>query len=942
MEVEIGKWYTTSKEQNCLVVSIETQLEPNQALCWVEEQRSLLSFGVDQLFSFSLCVDSKKLTVGLSFTAVAAKLYELLDSSSAEDKRLIAPIESSIDPLPHQLEILKKATYSNSIRYMLADEVGLGKTIEAGLILDELLLRHKIKRILIVVPKGLATQWVLEMRNHFNLDFKFIQGSDISSLNEMYAYDGGLWKQFDRVIVSQDSIKPITSRRGWDSDRIKKYNEERIESLLSANWDLIIIDEAHRLGGSTSSVARYKLGKQLSIAAPRILLLTATPHQGKSDSFFRLLNILDDKAFPDENSIDVNLVKQYVMRTEKRSARNSDGKLLFQPRQTVLKAIPLGLEYSKHKELYEEVSEYVRHGYNQAIRNKKPHIGFLMVLLQRLLSSSINAIYVTLERRLTILEQLKKEEHPDLINLTSSDDDFEELSSEEQQERLINAAGVLDEIAEVKKLLNLASICINTKDDAKAIALEELICEVRKKDKKAKILVFTEFIPTQKMLTEFLEKRNYLVAIINGSMSLAERTESQKYFAKEADILISTDAGGEGLNLQFCHIVVNYDLPWNPMKIEQRIGRVDRIGQSKPVLAYNFSIENSVEYRVLEVLEDKLQLIASEFGVDKTSDVLESDASAKAYADAFTESVMNPEKIEAESDKAATIIRNELKEENQFKRIFERASITFDTDLANSLQNHPFRYWTEMLVRYYLDLAGGSIKETKSGYSIVWPDKTKMSNVSFDNKSKDYSYLSLSDPHVHKIYTKALKHFKKGECIPSVRMRNMAKGLSGYWGLYMYTIKNEHDSNNGFINIQPSETRFIPIFISDNGSSYNVTAEKIWTELVSNVPDYVGVCDNPEDVYSNLFSKAASKANSIKDEITSNWEIIISEELSRLQNYYVFQEGESEKTALDEVKRHRQMKLALYNSQIDAELQMIRSVHPELICVSMLRLEAIQ
>lgn len=260
MEVEIGKWYITSKGQNCLVVSIETQLEPNQALCWVEEQRALASFGVDQLFPFSVCVDSRKLTVNLSFTAVAAKLYELLDSNSADDNRLIAPIESSIDPLPHQLEILKKSIGSNSIRYMLADEVGLGKTIEAGLILDELLLRHKIKRILIVVPKGLATQWVLEMRNHFNLDFKFIQGSDISSLNDMYAYDGGLWNQFDRVIVSQNSIKPITSRRGWDFDRINKYNEERFESLLEANWDLIIIDEAHRLGGSTSGVARYKLG----------------------------------------------------------------------------------------------------------------------------------------------------------------------------------------------------------------------------------------------------------------------------------------------------------------------------------------------------------------------------------------------------------------------------------------------------------------------------------------------------------------------------------------------------------------------------------------------------------------------------------------------------------------------------------------------------------
>lgn len=941
MEVEVGKWYSTTNGRKCIIVSIESQIEPVQAMCWFDGVNSLMPLSLSQLLPISSSYSSEKVEARLSLVAAASKLYELVNAESTNQEKLIAPIESSIEPLPHQLEILDTVMSGRAMRYMLADEVGLGKTIEAGLIIDELLLRNQIKRILIVVPKGLAMQWQLEMHNHFNLDFKFIQGSDISSLSEIYSADGGLWKQFDRVIVSQDSIKPITSRKGWDSERVRKYNEERLDNMLSSSWDLIVIDEAHRLGGSTSSVARYKLGKQLSSASSRILLLTATPHQGKSDSFFRLLNILDDKAFPSEESVDPELVKRYVMRTEKRTAKDAKGNLLFQPRLTVLKAIPIGSEYTNHQKLYEAVTEYARHGYNQAVLNKKPHIGFLMVLLQRLLSSSTNAIHTTLERRLAVLEQMRNDESPDLLNALNVDEDLDELSSEEQQNRLIfTASGVLDEISEVKELLNLASICINTRDDAKAIALEDLITEIRAKEKKAKILVFTEFVPTQKMLSDFLEKRNYSITRINGSMSITERQQAQKDFADFADILISTDAGGEGLNLQFCHIIINYDLPWNPMKLEQRIGRVDRIGQTYPVTAYNFIIADSVEYRVREVLENKLKVIALEFGVDKTSDVLESDESAKAYVDAFTSSVMNPDIMETESVKAIETIKSEMRAERQFRKIFSASSIVSSPEMANSIHNHPFRYWTEQLVRNYLELNGGSMKETKTGYTITWSDKSRSTNVTFDNNSKDVTYLNLSDSKIHAIYTEAVKPFVKGETVPIVEMEHMPKGLSGNWGLFLYSISNEHSASSSYINIPSKAIRLIPVFLADNGSVYNTTAEKLWMELISEKPNCKGTCKNSDEVFSSLYAKAASRANSITEEVVSTWEITISEELSRLQNFYVFHECKSEKTGLDEVRRHRQLQLALYNSQIDEEIQRIRTIHPELACISMLRLEA--
>lgn len=235
-------------------------------------------------------------------TAAAAKLLDAL-----EDNLLLAPIQSSVVPLPHQLYALNRAMSRDRIRYLLADEVGLGKTIEAGLILRELKLRGMVRRVLVVAPKGLVRQWQAEMRLHFGEAFRFVEPSELAAFrqwrdNGALSVSGGddnLWRMHDQVIVSLDSVKPIEGRRGWSLEQLATYNRERFEDLISAGWDLVIIDEAHRLGGSTEQVARYKLGAALAEAAPYLLLLSATPHQGKTDQFMRLMQLLDREAFPD-------------------------------------------------------------------------------------------------------------------------------------------------------------------------------------------------------------------------------------------------------------------------------------------------------------------------------------------------------------------------------------------------------------------------------------------------------------------------------------------------------------------------------------------------------------------------------------------------------------------------------------------------------------------
>ena len=230
--------------------------------------------------------------------------------------------------MPHQIHALSRVISGDRVRYLLADEVGLGKTIEAGLVMRELKLRGLVRRILVVSPKGIATQWVAEMQTHFNEQFQLVLGDDIGTLQRLAPgadHRSSAWSMFDQVIVSLDSVKPMDKRRGWTAERVAEYNRSRFEDLITAGWDLVVVDEAHRLGGSTDQVARYKLGKGLAEAAPYVLLLSATPHQGKTDAFHRLMNLLDDDAFPDMDSVSRERVAPYVIRTEKRKAIDADG-----------------------------------------------------------------------------------------------------------------------------------------------------------------------------------------------------------------------------------------------------------------------------------------------------------------------------------------------------------------------------------------------------------------------------------------------------------------------------------------------------------------------------------------------------------------------------------------------------------------------------------------
>ena len=747
--------YSTVHNSACKVIEEQTLWGQTVCRVWLPNQDAVVHIPHSTLRPLSAGLQPQIEAGRIAYVAAAAKVAEVLEGSTSVtgDHVLLAPMESNVIPLPHQIHALSRAISGDRVRYLLADEVGLGKTIEAGLVMRELKLRGLVRRILVVAPKGIATQWVSEMQTHFNETFQLVLGDDLGTLQRLVP--GGdrrssAWSLFDQVIVSLDSVKPMDKRRGWTAERIAEYNRSRFEDLITAGWDLVVVDEAHRLGGSSDQVARYKLGKGLAEAAPYVLLLSATPHQGKTDAFHRLMNLLDDDAFPDMDSVSRERVAPYVIRTEKRKAIDSEGKPLFKPRRTQMAPIAWESPHHLQKLLYEAVTDYVREGYNQAMREQKRHIGFLMILMQRLVVSSTRAIRSTLERRLAALKEGEQQirqrlgvRQNDVEESEGTDDEsFEpyDMDGQELLDELLKShvSALQSESSHVEILLDAAIRCEQAGPDAKTEALIEWIYKLQSEENEPdlKVLIFTEFVPTQQMLKEFLEVRGISVVTLNGSMDMEERKQAQDAFRKTHRVLVSTDAGGEGLNLQFAHVVINYDIPWNPMRLEQRIGRVDRIGQPKTVRAINFVFEDSVEFRVREVLEQKLSVIFDEFGIDKTSDILDSSQAGELFEDMFASAILDPDGIETSVEQKVAQIRGEIQRVRESSAIYG-ISEEPDVQTAERLRSHPLPYWVERMTVSYLTSHGGLAKRKRSWWDLNWPDGQEHRKVVFHTREAD-------------------------------------------------------------------------------------------------------------------------------------------------------------------------------------------------------------
>lgn len=811
---------------------------------------------------------------------------------------LLSSLASGVIPLPHQLHVLNRAMEHNTIRYILADEVGLGKTIEAGMVIKELKARGLIKRVLVVCPTGLVTQWASEMQEKFHEKFNVILPSDFDTIRRLTDSDD-VYGQFDQVISPMDSIKPIEKHAGWTDERVEQYNEERIYSIINSGWDLIIIDEAHRVAGSSGEVARYKLGHLLSQASPYLLLLSATPHNGKTEPFLRLVRLLDEQAFPNAQSVVRDQVAPYLIRTEKRDAIDNNGNKLFKNRVTHLMALNWDERHSLQKELYEKVTAYVSKTYNKALRNKKRNMCliFLLIIMQRMVTSSTAAVRQSLERRLNVLKnQLTK-----LGNLT--EEDLIELDIEEGVQEALEAISLdtEEEIAELEEIIAVARQAEFQYPDVKVETLLDTIDELISEDQKQKIIIFTEFVATQNFLQRVLTAKGYTVTMLNGSMSIDERNDALREFREKTSIFISTDAGGEGLNLQFSNIIINYDLPWNPMKIEQRCGRADRIGQKRDVHIYNFIVADTVENRVRQVLEEKLSVILKEIGVDKYSDVLDSEVAELDFTDAYMRSISKPYKIDEAMYHVESEMKQQLANAQKYKDVIREEKDL--TGLVGQESDFDVEEALRKLLTYYDGWQGSDL-------TII-------------------DHVGINDPQVTRHLKEDIAHDRMSSLL-SVNIKNFPNE-AGYFMLWELSLTDDSD-----------DKRIIPIFVNENFVLRPIAGKRIMDVFLDNTSQLI-VSSTPNvgaDVYEQLEQKSMEFAYDAFTELKDKHLERNQESYNKYMYALKLRREAANQIGIENIRLSRVARLQREQETIEENYRKGQKVCPDFRLVLMIRLEA--
>ena len=810
----------------------------------------------------------------------------------------LSALASGIIPLPHQLHVLNRAMETNNIRYILADEVGLGKTIEAGMIIKELKSRGLVQRVLVVCPTGLVTQWASEMQEKFHEKFHVILPSDYDTIRRLTDADD-VYGQYDQVISPMDSIKPIEKHAGWTDERVEKYNEERIYSIINSGWDLIIIDEAHRVAGSSGEVARYKLGYLLSQASPYLLLLSATPHNGKTEPFLRLVRLLDEDAFPNSKSIVKEQVAPYLIRTEKREAIDNNGNLLFKNRITHLVELHWDERHTFQRELYELVSSYVSTTYDKARRNRKKNMCliFLLIIMQRMVTSSTAAVRQSLERRLEAL----KSQNTRIGSLTEAD--LAEMEIEDDVAEALEAMSLnmAEEIAELEHIIAVAKQAEFQHPDVKVERLIDTIDQILSEDRNQKIIIFTEFVATQKYLQQLLENRGFTVSVLNGSMSIDERNEALQEFKTKTSIFISTDAGGEGLNLQFSNIIINYDLPWNPMKIEQRCGRADRIGQQRDVHIYNFIVGDTVENRVREVLEQKLSVIFKEPGVDKYSDVLDSEVAELDFTEVYMNSIGRPSSVERNMYHVESEVKQQVANAKKYKDIIHEEKDL--TQLVGTESNFDVDAALRQMLAYY---------ESWKGRDIQLIDR-----------------IGINDEEIIQHLRTEIMQDKTSQLM-SVGIKNFPNE-AGYFMLWELSISEEE-----------SGKRIIPIFVNENFLLRPMAGKRIMDVFLDGTSNLtVGVAPNiTEAEYQQLEKLSMDFAYDTFVELKEKQIQLNQESYNKYMYALKLREEAAGHIGIENIRRSRLAKLAREKASIEAKYKKGSQIYPDFRLMILVRLEA--
>ncbi len=640
---------------------------------------------------------------------------------------------SGIQTLPHQIEaVYDRMLPQPRLRFLLADDPGAGKTIMAGLYIKEMKLRGAIEKILIVVPAHLRIQWQDELLRFFNEYFVIV---DVE-LDRRQALN--IWQKENQIITSMDYAK----------------QEDVRERLWQQSWDIVVVDEAHKCSAYTKrrsdrapereTTKRYHLVERLSFRPNHLLFLTATPHYGDDDRFCHFLRLLDPDIFPEPHKFPTEMTQirnlifptannPWILRRLKEDLCDLNGHPLFTQRHSITVPFKLSLdEYS----LYEAVTDYLNRFL--ALRGSgrlRQSIALTRTVFQRRLASSTYAIFETLGRRLqkqkdflqeieslTPTERLKTLERRRGVAVDEEMDegDLDELDKDTLLDEFTVAREINeleDEIASLKELTEKARIVYEQAPDTKLRALRECLDRAEfsdLRDGRGKLLIFTEHRDTLSYLQGQIEKWAFSNCQIHGGMDIHQRKKAQEDFRTNSQICVATEAAGEGINLQFCHLIINYDIPWNPARLEQRMGRIHRIGQKRDVYVFNFVAEEAVngkpviEGKVLRKLLDKLERMRQALGRDRVYDVIGEILTLNKVdlPEILREAATNPHRLEDYLDTIEAIDPEKLKKYEEMTGIaLARAYVDFSNFQKANFIADERRLMPEYVAKYFLKAA---------------------------------------------------------------------------------------------------------------------------------------------------------------------------------------------------------------------------------------------
>jgi SNF2 family DNA or RNA helicase len=649
----------------------------------------------------------------------------------AHDRQFAVSL-SGIRTLPHQIEaVYLRMLPQPRLRFLLADDPGAGKTIMAGLLIKELKLRQAIERILILCPAPLTIQWQDELMRWFGEPFDII----FSAVDQQQLVNP--WQRSGQIISSLDYAKQDDVR----------------ERVWQQRWDLLIIDEAHKCSAYTKHSAsrgdeaektkRYQLAERLTAHADHVLMLTATPHHGDDDRFGHFIRLLDPDVFPEQHrladragEIRRDILRlgpdcPWALRRLKEDLQDIHGRRLFPDRFAHTVTFKLNRE---EYDLYKAATAFINQFLPQATGHKKASVALARTVFQRRLASSIFAICESLRRRLERQESLLKELEDlppaqrarrlaQLQGYFPDAEQDEDDLDDEIRDRLadeVTAAVELDqlraEIAALRDLLAQARRVRERAADSKLAALRDCLERAQFSelhDGRGKLLIFTEHRDTLIYLCEHLEQWGYSICEIHGGMNPHERKRAQENFRTASQVCVATEAAGEGINLQFCHLMINYDLPWNPTRLEQRLGRIHRIGQERECHVFNFVASDSeegqpiIEGRILQRLLEKIEQMRAVLA-DRVFDVIGEVLSLNDVnlPEMLRDAAHDPRRLEDYLDQIERIDPEKLRHYEEATGIaLARANVDFSAFLRSNAEAEERRLMPKYVERHFLEAA---------------------------------------------------------------------------------------------------------------------------------------------------------------------------------------------------------------------------------------------